>query len=203
MRIVWMALLAMALPFAALADNSVDFTNSDGTLSGSSAGLVLSGSELIAVNGLNGGGLITGQLGTVSLSTGSLISGSGSLQNGASFNGGGSFQIVSNGSGGIPSGVLFQGSFSGPVSWTLTTVNGIHYYILTGDVQGTWYNGSTGSGIVNMTFDIGKGYFNGNPIKVTGSGDSIISSVPEPGTLGLLGTGLVGLAGLLHRKLKT
>ena len=37
-RIVLMAFLAMALPLAAFADNSVDFTKSGGVLSGSSAG---------------------------------------------------------------------------------------------------------------------------------------------------------------------
>ena len=52
-RIVLMALLAMALPLAAFA-SGVDFTNSGGTLTGSSGGLSLTGSELIAVNGLNG-----------------------------------------------------------------------------------------------------------------------------------------------------
>ena len=60
-RIVWMIVLALALPLAAFA-NSVDFTNSGGTLAGSNAGLALSNSLLIAVNGLNGGGLVTGGL---------------------------------------------------------------------------------------------------------------------------------------------
>jgi hypothetical protein len=37
-----------------------------------------------------------------------------------------------------------------------------------------------------------------------GSGDTILTTVaPESGTLGLLGTGLVGLAGLVRKKLKT
>ena len=56
-RIVLMALLAMALPMAMFASSSVDFTNSSGVLSGSTAGLTLSGSELIAVNGLRRAGL--------------------------------------------------------------------------------------------------------------------------------------------------
>jgi hypothetical protein len=200
-RIVLMALLALALPLTAFAGNSVDFTNSGGTLTGSSAGLSLTGSELIAVNGFNGGGLITGGLGGVSFSTGSLISG-GSLQMGGSFNGGGSFVITSNGSQGLPSGTLFSGSFNGPVSWQLITLaNGTHNYTLTGSITGTWYNGSTVNGAtVQLTINTGKGFYNG--ITNISSGDTNIVTVPEPGTLGLLGTGLIGLAGALRRKLK-
>jgi hypothetical protein len=35
-----------------------------------------------------------------------------------------------------------------------------------------------------------------------GSGDTVVANVPEPGTLGLLRTGLVGLAGIVRKKLK-
>jgi hypothetical protein len=201
-RIFLMAVLAMALPVAAFA-GSVDFTNSGGVLSGTSAGLSLTGSELIAINGLNGGGLITGGLGSVSFTTGSLISG-GSLQMGGSFNGGTgtSFVITGNGTDGIPNGTIFSGSFTGPVSWTLVTLaNGTHNYTLTGSITGSWYSGGTVDGAtVQLTINTGKGFFNGSTM--ISSGDTNIVTVPEPGTLGLLGTGLIGLAGALHRKLK-
>ena len=95
-RVLWMVLLALALPMAAFANNSVDFTNSGGTLTGSSAGLSLTGSTLIAVNGLNGLGLVTGNnLGSVSFTTGALLS--GDLQSGGTFAAGGAFDIMGNG----------------------------------------------------------------------------------------------------------
>ena len=135
-RMLWMVLLALALPMVAFADNSVDFTNSGGTLSGSSAGLSLSGSELIAVNGLNGMGLVTGDLGTMSFTTGGLTS--GNLQMGGTFAAAAASRSSGNGTNGIPNGVIFNGSFDGPVTWTLITLaNGTHNYTLTGSVTGT------------------------------------------------------------------
>jgi hypothetical protein len=72
--VLWTALLMLALPMAAFATGSVDFTNAGGTLSGSNAGLTLTGSELIAVDGWNGMGLVQGNLGSVTFTTGKLLS---------------------------------------------------------------------------------------------------------------------------------
>lgn len=198
-RIALLALLA--LPLAAFA-NSIDTTNFGGSLAGSTAGMTLSGSQLIAVNGINNK-LITGtSLGSVTLSTGTLSG--GSLQMGGTFNGGGSFVITSSGASGLPSGTLFTGSFSGPVTWTLVTLsNGTHNYTLSGAVSGTWFNGSAVFGATTqLTINTGRGFFNGTT-SISSGDTNIVTSVPEPGTLGLLGTGLVGIAGAMHRKFKS
>ena len=199
-RVLWLTVLALALPLTAFADSSVDFTNSGGILAGSNTGLSLTGSALIAVNGLNGLGLVTGSnLGSVSFGTGALTG--GSLQMGGTFAAGGSFTITGNGSSGLPNGTIFSGTFSGPATWTLVTLaNGTHNYTLTGIVAGTLGNSFYTNGVtVQLTINTGHGFFNGRTH--ISSGDTNVV-VPEPGSLSLLGTGLLGLAGVVRRKLK-
>jgi PEP-CTERM motif len=188
-RILWMTLLlVLALPMAAFADSNVDLTNLGGTLVGTSAGLTLTDSTLIHMNGT------LGNLGTVEFATGALLS--GTLQGNATFAGGGSFTIVSN-----TNGTLFSGAFDGPVTWSLTTLaNGTHNYTLTGAISGSWMGGATVYGATSqLTINTGRGFFNGSTS--IASGDTNIV-VPEPGSLTLMGTGLLGFAGVLRRKLK-
>jgi hypothetical protein len=193
-------LSCLMLPNLCFANSGTDFSNSGGTLSGTSAGLSLTGSTLIAVTGFNGGGLVTGDLGSVTFSTGALAS--GSLAMGGTFADGGTFEVDGNGTGGLPNGVLFSGTFSGTVNWTLTTLaNGTHSYTLTGVVSGTMSGASVDGVTVQLTINTGKGFFNGST--TISGGDTTVgaSSVPEPSTLALLGTGSIAFAGAFRRKL--
>ncbi len=77
--------------------------------------------------------------------------------------------------------LLFTGTFSGGSA----TETGGNNLIIAGFTTG----GNTVAGVLKL----GRlGWF--------GSSDTIVT--PEPGTLGLLGTGLVGLAGIVRRKIR-
>jgi hypothetical protein len=177
--------------------------NTGGKATGGSQGLTMDGSlgttaSTIFQIGTVGGG--NSNLGTLSLTTGALLS--GSLKTGGTFAAGALTMNVTNYNG--FSGVLFTGTFGNsaiPITWQYDGKVGQFYqYELIGPISGTWEGGATVSGQTAQLYFHSKTQYNGGPISLA-SGTTAIAT-PEPGTLGLLGMGLMGMGMMVRRKLQ-
>ncbi|MFZ0772521.1 MAG: PEP-CTERM sorting domain-containing protein [Candidatus Sulfotelmatobacter sp.] len=209
------AIVALLAPIAARADtclsNSTEtcFTNTDGNASthgsGSSTTFSLTGSTITGI-----GWKTYGNLGDLSFTTGDLMTGPASLKTNATFSDTGSTFTLAGGTYNGITGTIFTGAFSSTISWTLVggaCAGTVCTYDLSGQVVGTWYpNGPfahVGGGTIQLYFK-SNGPYTGGPIQDTGGVSYVLTPLvtPEPSTLGLMGTGFVGIGLLGRRKLK-
>lgn len=200
---VLLALLAIVLPALARAD-TIDLTNQFGSVTILNSGITSVGSELKTFNGRVAGA--GHSLGNVSFWTGAFIptGPTSTIWTGGEFSNVGSGFVVTGkwGSAKGDKGTIFSGVFTGPIDWTLVASSKFfHEYLLTGQIKGQLWNGHMATGTVNEEIFT---YWNQERIDHKGSihlGGVVLNSTPEPGTLGMLGSGLLVMAGAIRRKI--
>lgn len=195
-RVILVALLAVVfVPLATAGD--IDFLFAGGTWSW--AGGV--GSQLIANSNtvlVNGNFLIN----AIAITSGGAIGGNGSVANPFTWGAGGGISISGCG------GPCFSGTFTsaqlgfnggGGMTFVGNFIVGTVDPLLLAFL-GLPANVTDFSGLMHMDINPAPVSFANGGQGFVGSGDIHLQPVPEPGTLAMFGSGLIGIAGVLRRK---
>lgn len=161
-----------------------DLTNTGGTMTfNPTTGTLTLTSTITAI--LAGSQVYPGDFGTITLTTGPLES--GSIGGYATF-AGGTFTVTTNGTDGLPNGPYLTGVLS-TLKWHETGNNNMFYMAAS-------FTGNAGN--------FGRGNFHefstwlgGNNFNVN---QGTVAVIPEPNTLCLLATGLIGMIGAARKK---
>jgi|SRR5580658_2348604 hypothetical protein len=198
-----LGLCTLLLPMAAWAD-IVNLTNESGSVTITDAGIATNWSELTGFSHTWRHAPPGHDLGSLSFSTGTLVS--GSLFGGGIFSGtGSSFDVIGSGKYGVPKGSIFSGSFDGPIYWTLISHTGGNFvFDLSGELSGTLYNGRSIYGATEQTIYVNRNQWNQTERGHLQSGHTNLGAQvifwAEPGTLGLSATGLIMIVAITMRR---
>jgi hypothetical protein len=189
-------LLAICSSFASA--DPIIFTNQYGSVTVNTFGIQSTQSELTSFDGIKP---TKGALGYVNYGTGALVS--GSIADGGTFSSQGSYFDITGVGKGVPHGAIFTGEFVGPISWVNDGASGLHdnnlRFTLSGDLEGTLYNGRMVSGFTSQTIYSTNGQLS-QGIGHIQTGISKLTA-PEPNEMLLFGSGIIGIAGMVKRKI--